>query len=155
MLVYVENDQAVASLQMIPYQIKTGDCILQGGYISGAMTHPDYRGKGLMAQLLKTSFDEMITKEYDYTFLIPQEKWLIRMYGKYGFKLCEPSHYPHENMVLKNLKQRDNIQQAYFNENGVLLESEPVTPVEHKGMIKRLNPNAKEISTLYMGMMLD
>ena len=154
-LVCEENDQPVASLQMIPYQIKTGDHLLRGGYISGAMTHPDYRKKGYMAQLLYASFDEMIKKGYDYTFLIPQEEWLVRMYTKYGFRLCEPSRYPPENKVLKSPKQWADIQQVYFDENGVWLENEPIIPVEHKGMIKRLNPTAKEITSLYMGMMLD
>ena len=154
-LVYVENNQPVASLQMIPYQIKASNQLLWGGYISGAMTHPDHRNKGCMAQLLYTSFDEMIKKGYDYTFLIPQEKWLIQVYEKYGFRLCEPSRYPSENKVLKSPKQWANIQQVYFEENGVWLENEPPYPIEHKGMIKRLNPYAKEITALYMGMMLD
>jgi len=154
-LVYVENGQTVASMQMIPYQIKTGDYLSWGGYISGAMTHPRYQGKGYMKQLLSVSFNEMIKTGYDYTFLIPQEKWLIQVYEKYGFKLCEPSHYPPENILLKTPKQWANIQQDFFDENKVWLESEPALPVEHKGMIKRLNPAAKEITALYMGMMLD
>jgi len=154
-LIYEENNQPVAALQMIPYQIKTSDHLLWGGYIAGAMTHPAYRKKGYMAQLLYASFDEMIKKGYDYTFLIPQEKWLVRMYAKYGFRLCEPSHYPPENKVLKSPKQWADIQQIHFDENGVWLENEPIIPIEHKGMIKRLNPKAKEITSLYMGMMLD
>ena len=154
-LVYVESEQPVASLQMIPYRIKTDDCLLRGGYISGAMTDPDYRGKGFMAQLLHESFDEMVKKGYDYTFLIPQEKGLIQMYEKFGFHLCEPSQQPPANRVLKTLKQWSRIQQIFFDENGVWLENEPVFPHEHKGMIKRLNPAVKEINTLYMGMMLD
>ena len=154
-LVYVEDEQPVASLQMIPFQIKTGENIFLGGYISGAMTHPDYRKKEYMSQLMNASFDEMQKKGYDYTFLIPQEKWLIQMYEKFGFHLCEPSFYPPENKLLKTLRQFENIQQVYFNENGVWIKEEPVLPVEHKGMIKRLNPAAQEITTLYMGMMLD
>ena len=154
-LVYIEDKELVASLQIIPYQIKSDDNISLGGYISGAMTHPDYRKKGYMQQLLNISFEEMIKKGYDYTFLIPQEKWLIQMYEKYGYCLLEPSFYPHENKVLKSEKQLVNIQQAYFNESGVWLENEPVLETEHKGMIKKLNPEAKKITTLYMGMMLD
>ena len=154
-LVYIEDGQPVASLQMIPYQIKSGDNLSWGGYISGAMTHPDYRKNGFMAKLLNTSFEEMIKKGFDYTFLIPQGKWLIQVYEKYGFRLCEPSNYPPENKVLKSPKQWANIRQVFFDENAVWLENEPVLEIEHKGMIKRLNPTAKEITTLYMGMMLD
>ena len=154
-LVYVENNQPVASMQIIPYQIKTRDNLLWGGYISGAMTHPDFRKKGYMDKLLRTSFDEMIKKKYDYALLIPQEKWLINMYAKYGFILCEPSHQPHENKVIKTPLQWSVMQQDYFEETGVWLENEPVIQNEHKWMIKRLNPAVEKITSLYMGMMLD
>jgi len=154
-LVFSDNGQPVASVQMIPYRIKTVYNILKGGYISGAMTHPGHRKKGIMDKLLKTSFEEMILKNYDYTFLIPQEKWLIGMYEKYGFHLCEPAGYPPPNKVLKTSKQWSIIQRFYFDETGILLENEPEVPHEHKGMIKRLNPAAEEIKTLFMGMMLD
>ena len=154
-LVYIENCRPVASLQMIPYKIKAGNNLFLGGYIFGAMTHPDFRNKGHMAQLLNASFEEMIKKGYDYTFLIPQEKKLIGMYEKYGFKLCKPTNFPHENIVLKNPKQLANIQQAFYDVNGYWLEKETPISIEHKGMIKKLNPNATEITALYMGMMLD
>jgi len=154
-LVYIDDEQPVASFQMIPYRLKTGETLLWGGYISGAMTHPDYRKKGYMAQLLNMSFNEMIKKGYDYAFLIPQEEWLIKMYEKFGFRLCEPSQEPPENIVLKSSKQWSFIRQNFFDETGVWLENEPVFQGEHKGMIKRLNPDVKEITALYMGMMLD
>ena len=154
-LLYLIGDQPVASLQMIPYWIKTGSTIQLGGYISGAMTHPDYRRNGYMHELLTASFDEMIKKGYDYTFLIPQKKELISMYAKYGFLLCEPNPQPPKNKVLKTLKQWAKTQQCFFDETGILLENEPVFPNEQKGMIKRLNPAVEEITTLYMGMMLD
>jgi len=154
-LVFIENDLPIASLQMISYKIKKVREILKAGYISGAMTHPDYRKKGYMAKLLQASFDEMIKKGYDYVFLIPQEAELIQMYEKYGFRLCEPTPEYIQNKVLKSPEQWSNIQQAFYDENGFWLVEEPFVPNEQKGMIKRLNPNAEEITTLYMGMMLD
>ena len=150
-----ENGQPVASLQMIPYRLKTGDSLSQGGYIFSAMTHPDHRKKGYMAQLLQASFDEMIKKGYDYTFLIPGEKGLVGLYEKYGFRLLKPNSKPPVNKVLKSSKQWDLIKQNYFDDCGVWLKEEIYDPKEHKGMIKRLNPAAEEITTLYMGMMLD
>jgi len=151
----VENDLPVASLQIIPYRIKTSAHLLRGGYISGAMTHPDYRKKGYMDKLLKASFDEMAKKGYDYAFLIPQEKGLIDMYAKYGFRLCEPNRQPPENTVVKTPKQWMLIQEIFFDENGIWMKNEPFFPKEHKGMIKRINPAAEEITSLYMGMMMD
>jgi len=91
-LVYVENNQPVASLQMIPYRIKTGDSFWWGGYISGAMTHPNYRKRGYMEQLLTASFKTMREKGYDYTFLIPQEEYLVDYYAKFGYEKAFPQH---------------------------------------------------------------
>jgi GNAT superfamily N-acetyltransferase len=150
-----ENGQPVTSLQMIPYQLKIDDSVAWGGYLSGVMTHPDYRKKGYMAQLMHASFDEMIKKKYDYTFLIPEEKWLVKVYEKFGFILCKRNSQPPKNKVLKSPKQFDIIKRNYFDDYGVWLKDEIQDPKERKGMIKRLNPNAKEINTLYMGMMLD
>jgi len=108
-----------------------------------------------MNKLLQAAFDEMVKKGYDYTFLIPQEERLVDMYAKYGFRLLDPNPQPPENIVLKTPSQWEHIQQLLFDETGIWLENEPISPNEHKGMIKRLNPAAKEITTLYMGMMLD
>ena len=153
--VYIENNRPVAALQIIPYAIQTGHQIRQGGYLSGIMTHPDYRKRGYMDKLLHTAFDEMAKKNYDYAFLIPQEKELAAMYAHYGFRLCEPNPQIIENKVLKTPNQWAFVQQLFFDEQGVWLENEPIVPNEHKGMIKRLNPAVQDITTLYMGMMLD
>jgi predicted acetyltransferase len=88
-LVYLENGNPVASLQMIPYYLKNGEEIFSAGYISGAMTHPDFRRKRYMRELLLMSFDLMRKQGFDYTFLIPQEKWLFDFYGKFGYKTLE------------------------------------------------------------------
>jgi len=92
-LVYVEKNQPVASLQMIPYRIKTGDSFSLGGYISGAMTHPDYRKRGYMEQLLTASFETMREKGYTYTFLIPQEDYLVDYYRKFGYENAFPEYF--------------------------------------------------------------
>lgn len=230
-LVYLEKDQPVAALQMIPYTIQTGAALHSAGYLSGIMTHPDYRNKGYMAQLLYQSFDEMAKKGYAYTFLIPQNEWLQGVYAKYGFQPVAqtqstrygmqdaastlyptPYHlyaaschlYPiyscllreKEPVVLKTERQFQQILLDFFDEKGVLFANEQGMaftlkesgkilfkeffyqnetvqaaflqeirryygmntvewPDEAKGMIKRLNPLAEEITGLYLGMMLD
>jgi GNAT superfamily N-acetyltransferase len=231
-LIYFSGEKKpVASLQMIPYQIKTGDAIHWGGYISGAMTHPDFRRKGCMEKLLNAAFGVMQEKGYDYTFLIPQEEWLFRFYEKYGYKRLSPEREEKilqertpqaplpvekpvaeieekyygtysaflrekENAVLKTRQQFACILRDFFDENGLFfandagmaftlkegkkiilkeffypneeskkaflktirqqyLLDEIIFPDESKGMIKKLNPSAKEITSLYMGMMLD
>ena len=230
-LVYLEEDQPVAALQMIPYTVQTGAAIHSAGYLSGIMTHPKYRNKGYMAQLLYKSFDEMVKKGYDYTFLIPQDQWLQELYAKYDFQsvtslqstpygmqdvsgILYPVTYhlytaschlypiysrllrEKGQVVLKTERQFQQILLDFFDEKGVLFaneqgmaftlkESEKILlkeffypneavraaflreihryygmntmegPDEAKGMIKRLNPLAEEITGLYLGMMLD
>jgi predicted acetyltransferase len=154
-LVCLKDNRPVAALQIIPYSIQTANQIRPGGYLSGIMTHPEHRKQGCMSKLLQATFDEMAKKNYDYAFLIPQEKELVDMYAKYGFRLFKPNPHPPENIVLKSPAQWAHIQQLLFNEKGVWLEEEPIYPNEHKGMIKQLNPAAEEITTLYLGMMMD
>ena len=89
-LVCFENGKPAAAFQMIPYALKNGEEISQAGYISGAMTHPDFRRKGFMKKLLFASFDIMRERGFDYTFLVPQEAWLFDFYAKSGYKVFAP-----------------------------------------------------------------
>lgn len=90
MFVYVEHGKPAAAFQMIPYALKNGKEIFRAGYISGAMTHPDFRQKGFMKELLLASFDAMRERGFEYTFLIPQETWLFDFYAKFGYEIFAP-----------------------------------------------------------------
>ena len=153
-LLYLIDDQPIASLQIIPYTIRIGNTIHSAGYISGTMTHPDYRKRGYMRELLTVSFDEMEKKGYDYTFLIPEKEELIDMYAKFGFRLCEPNPEPPKNKVLKTLKQWAYLRQEFYDRQHFWLEGELISVLGQEAMVKRLNPAVEEITTLYMGMML-
>lgn len=76
---------------MIPYPIKNKDQIKSAGYISGAMTHPDYQGKGIMSEMLNYSFEVMQKKGYDFSFLIPQKEWLFDYYARFGYEKTFPT----------------------------------------------------------------
>lgn len=90
-LVYEEGGRVVAALQIIPYAIKANQAIDRAGYISGAMTHPDHRSKGLMKQLLEEAFRVMEERAFRYTFLIPQKDWLIDYYARFGYERAFPA----------------------------------------------------------------
>jgi predicted acetyltransferase len=169
-LIYLDDKQPVAALQMIPYTIKTGHTLHPAGYISGVMTHPDYRKRGYMKKLLNASFEAMQAKGYDYTFLIPQEEWLFGFYGKYGFQaFVSPSLKGLKNLknlksydeharflatmpnaVLKSERQFANIVVDFLAEGGELIDSK-----EKQGMIKKINPLVETVTSLYLGRMLD
>ena len=85
-LILLEDNRVIASLQMIPYQIKFGDKIYPAAYISGAMTHPDFQEKGYMGKLLNHAFEEMKRKKIPITFLIPQNDQLFDFYSKHGYQ---------------------------------------------------------------------
>ncbi len=91
-LIVLKNNIPIASLQMIPYQIKIGNNIYPASYISGAMTHPDFQGKGYMGKLLNFAFEEMKRNNIPITFLVPQEEWLFGFYSKYGYQRAFPWH---------------------------------------------------------------
>ena len=50
------GDEIVSALQMIPYPMTFCGDTVQTSYISGACTHPDFRGNGVMRELLSQGF---------------------------------------------------------------------------------------------------
>ena len=97
----------VASLQILPYQIKIGEKICNAGYISGAMTHPEHRKKGYMQQLLHAAFEIMTKQGYAFTFLIPQEEWLFDFYAKYGYEKAFPMTIETVNLTSIDKESKD------------------------------------------------
>jgi predicted acetyltransferase len=236
-LIYLENGKPAAAFQMIPYPLKSGAEVFQACYISGAMTHPDFQRRRFMRELLLFAFDLMRERGFDYTFLIPQEKWLFDFYGKFGYKITDAVRMENEyhreeknpdnpidyhsisdttalyqiyhsflskipHVVLKTEEQFRQILRDFFDENGILFADEQGIAftikeenciaikeffyqdqkirnlflkiiydyysqeeilvlnssddlVGKRGMIKRLNSDAPQISALYINMMLD
>ncbi|MDR0371310.1 MAG: GNAT family N-acetyltransferase [Prevotellaceae bacterium] len=84
-LIYLENNRAIASLQMLPYLFTFCGVELPVAYISGACTLPAHRGKGLMGKLLTASFATMQRRRIPISTLIPAETWLYRYYARHGY----------------------------------------------------------------------
>ncbi len=116
-LILLEDNHLIASLQMIPYQIKIEDKIYPASYISGAMTHPDFQGKGFMGKLLNHAFDEMKRNAIPITFLIPQKEWLFDFYAKYGYQKA----FPYNSNATHTIKDEKN-ENSYFSEYKTLDE---------------------------------
>lgn len=82
----IEQDgKIVSALQMLPYTMTYLGTEIQVAYISGACTIPEYRGKGLMRQLLKEAFEEMKKRNIALTALIPADPWLFDYYREQGY----------------------------------------------------------------------
>ena len=53
------GDLVIAALQMLPYPMTYCGKTIATSYVSGACTHPDFRNKGVMRELLAESFGKM------------------------------------------------------------------------------------------------
>jgi predicted acetyltransferase len=85
-LVIREGERVVSALQVTPYQLTAGDRQLSAAYISGACTHPDFRGMGLMGRLLEQTHSYMLHHGVVWSFLIPGEPWLWHYYARFGYE---------------------------------------------------------------------
>ena len=84
-LAILNGTEVTAALQMLPYPMTFCGDIVQTSYISGACTHPDFRGKGVMRELLSQSFERMYNSGVHFSTLIPAEPWLFDYYAKMGY----------------------------------------------------------------------
>lgn len=80
-----QNKRVVSALQAIPYPMTWCDGTVLTNYISGACTHPEYRGKGLMRNLLTKTHQRMKEDGVLFATLIPAEKSLFDFYKTFGY----------------------------------------------------------------------
>ena len=85
-LIYFIDNQAVASLQMLPYQFTFYGEEIPVAYISGVCTLPEFQGRGYMGKLMISAFDLMREREIPLSILIPAEKWLYDYYARFGYE---------------------------------------------------------------------
>lgn len=92
------GEEVISALQMIPYPMTYCGKTVATAYISGACTHPDYRGNGVMRQLLSQAFSRMYGNDVMFSTLIPAEPWLYGYYSRMGyapvFNYSERMHIP-------------------------------------------------------------
>lgn len=79
------GEEVIAALQMLPYPMTFCGQTIQTSYISGACTHPDYRGNGVMRELLSQAFMRMVHSGTSISTLIPGEPWLFNYYARLGY----------------------------------------------------------------------
>lgn len=80
--------KVVSALQIVPVAIHLSNHTTEGipsGYISGACTHPSYRGEGLMRTLLERAFQRMYKAGDAFATLIPANEGLFGYYAASGF----------------------------------------------------------------------
>ena len=79
------GEEVIAALQMLPYPMTFEGEDIHTAYISSACTHPDYRNRGVMHELLSQAFARMLHNNVALSTLIPAEPWLFDYYGRSGY----------------------------------------------------------------------
>jgi predicted acetyltransferase len=85
-ILYCHNGKVYSMLQIIPYMIDIQGIQYPVHYIYGVCTHPDYRKRGLMAQLLNYAWKIGKNRGDIASILIPQDEWLFGIYEKFGYQ---------------------------------------------------------------------
>ena len=79
------GQEIISALQMLPYPMTFCGEVISTAYVSGACTHPDYRGNGVMSELLSQAFARMFRNKSWISTLIPAEPWLFDYYARMGY----------------------------------------------------------------------
>ncbi len=85
LLTTLDQSRALSHVQYLPYLMGYRDQWWRAGYISGAATASDQRGKGLVQHLMRASHQQMWRDGCLFAFLIPAEEWLYHFYRKMGY----------------------------------------------------------------------
>ncbi len=109
-IVIESGDKVIAALQMLPYPMTFAGNIVSTSYISGACTHPDFRNRGVMHELLAQAFGRMYRNNVFFTTLIPADTRLFDYYSRMGYTTA--FHYVLQTIKPKkeyNIKEKDTL----------------------------------------------
>ena len=99
------GEEVIASLQMLPYPMTFEGEDIHTAYISGACTHPDYRNRGVMHELLSQAFARMLHNNVALSTLIPAEPWLFDYYARSGY--APVFRYAEETFIASGIPAAD------------------------------------------------
>lgn len=84
-LVVKKENNIIAALYMVTYDVLIDGKPFKSKYICGVGTHPAERGKGLMNALMTEAIQAIRRNGIPLALLIPAEPWLFDVYKKNGF----------------------------------------------------------------------
>ena len=111
------GEEVIAALQMLPYPMTFCGQTVPTSYISGACTHPDYRSKGVMRELLSQSFARMLRNGVLFSTLIPAEPWQKQVMPRFSASLTNPSLFQNYLPIRKRaaLRKLQNTKKMFIN----------------------------------------
>lgn len=74
------------ALHIVPYKMRAGERELTMAYVCGVATWPEFRRQGLMGRLMRQALEEMTSRGYDLTSLIPATPVLFNYYRAFGYQ---------------------------------------------------------------------
>lgn len=112
-LVYVAGEKVVAILFIVPYQFHRAGVMEKAVYLYALATSPEYRGRGIMAELINKSIAISRERKYSFLFLVPSNQTLFGYYKKFGFRECSFwEKIEKDSDVIRDSAQSANIVQA-------------------------------------------
>ncbi|WP_303028232.1 GNAT family N-acetyltransferase [Bacteroides acidifaciens] len=118
------GDEVISALQMLPYPMTFCGETVQTSYISGACTHPDFRSKGVMRELLSQSFARMLRNGVQFSTLIPADPWLFDYYKRMGYatvfqysvkEMTLPEFIPSKEIAVNAVSEPQDEVYSYLN----------------------------------------
>lgn len=88
----IKNDESekplegIAGMVGIDYYLGSRSNETKGAYLCGVATRPEFRGKGIMGNMLREELTDLTEKDYRFSFLIPADKGLRDYYSRFGFR---------------------------------------------------------------------
>lgn len=123
------NERIVSSMQLLPYQFTFCGENVEMSYISGACTHPDWQGIGLMNELIINGFKLLQKRNIPIVSLIPANRHLFEYYAKTGFAVCFA--YQKETVIQKMLSRSKSKDRTELYEIFAKIMSENDYCVQH------------------------
>jgi len=128
--IFIEkNGEIVSSMQLLPYQFTFCGRNIEMAYISGACTHPDWQGKGLMNELIINGFKLLQKRNIPIVSLIPANAHLFEYYAKTGFAAC--FSYQKETVIQEMLSRSKSNDRTELYEIFAKIMSEKDYCVQH------------------------
>lgn len=118
-----EQGQVVAALQRLPYRMNFCGQPVPVGYISGACTRPENRGRGLMTALLAEAHRRMYADGQVFSLLIPAEGSLFRYYWRFGYADCPVQAVPWKEMTERDHEPAEGEVAVFRERAGSVLEA--------------------------------
>ena len=85
-VVYREDGKAVAGAYLMETALRIGDESYSAYYFFAAATHPDYRRKGYMGQIIRYCRTLCEERDIDFLVLVPTDNDLYKYFSRFGFR---------------------------------------------------------------------